>query len=206
MAASTLTYNLEDSLAAVAALIEANEATQFTDFIDECFKVTFTDDCNYIVIQDNTDYEEVETENLTYTITITKKNRAAFDTIILAGYNFVPGSKLMYTVSGDGEYCVTINASYVVDTDTYTSESEICKDLDCCSDGICTLKDNIKCKMASVVCKIKDYLRMGKKVFNLQTMLFKLTLMLGLLDECGNGCEDYERVLSEFNGMKTINC
>lgn len=210
MTAGTLTYNLEDSLDAVAALIEANEAEQFTDFIDECFSVKFTDDCENIIIADNTDYEEVDTDNLTYTITITIKRAYAMDTVIIGNAPFVPGSKVMYGkadgFAGDGEYCVTINGTYIADDVTYTNESEICKTLNCCGDEICSLKNNIKCKMGAVGCKIKDNLRMGKKVFALQNMLFKLTLMLNLLDECGNGCEDYESVLCEFNGMKNINC
>lgn len=212
MPAGTLTYDLQASLTAVAALIADNEAQQFADFITQCIDVSFTDDCAEIVVKDLTDYTDVDTDNLTMTITVVKKNCYERDIVVVATTPFTPGSTVRYD-STDGivegsEYCVTINSSYVVvDDATYTNESEYCRTLDCCKDKVYTLKDNIKCKLAQVGCRIKDNLRMGKKVTAWHTQLYKLTLMLNLLENCcGGGCEDYEAVLCEFNGMKNVNC
>src|SRR3990172_4176936 len=210
MAAGVLTYNLEDSLTAVALLVSTNESEQFADFMTLCFDVKFTDDCEELIVKDITDYTDVITANLTMTATVTKKQCNSLDIVVVAATPFTPGSSVMFGeadgISGDGEYCVTINSSYVVSLVTYTNETEICKTLNCCASKITTLINSIKCKMAQVGCRIKMNLNMGKKVTNFQTQLYQLVLMLNLLENCCVGCEDYESILCAFNGLKNVNC
>lgn len=210
MPTGTLTYSLASALNEINRIIEENEVSVFSDFITQCIDVSFTDDCANMVVKDLTDYTDVNTDNLTMTITVVKKNCYERDITVVANTTFTAGSTVMFT-SADGiadgsEYCVTINSSYSVGGDTYTNENEICRTLDCCKEKVCSLRAKIKCKMAQVGCRMKDNMRMGKKVSNWQTVLYKLTLMLNLLDSCGANCDDYESVLYEYNGLKNVNC
>ena len=198
------------SIASITATILGNAPIAFDSFINPCFKLKPTQDCDAMILHDFTDYQELTTIDLN-DVVITFSYGMSTDcgcAYICSGLPFTPESQ--YTLENLGEdacYGASIELQYTDNTDpmnpiVYNKTIMVSYEKDCCGESFkelaCTILNKMNC-IANTICSFK---KIGRKIFDLKESYLKLSNLYWLYCNSKEPCNDRDQVYCLFNKIK----
>ncbi|MHA2401857.1 MAG: hypothetical protein ACXADH_02615 [Candidatus Kariarchaeaceae archaeon] len=187
------------------------DTTLYT-FIRPRFKFAASEDCDALYLTDATIYDElaaVDPNDVEISVELFFQNKFIQETICQNARVMVVNGKLTFVVDeGDGEYCARITMTYnqpdlpnppIVWTETF----DHCLTIVCCNDKVVSLKDEIKCRIASISCRIEKYACIGRKTKNLYNDMHRLQNILWCLCNFSISCNLYELYACDVNRIKS---
>jgi len=176
------------------ATIEAAVPNNLLSYIKPRFIFKGSEDCSTFYLDDVTDYQEVRpvtVENVTLNVTYSYKT-ACGEIIDCSSNSMTVNGRLIFgNTYGDGEYCVSIQITYVVESVTYTDTVKYCLVQDCCQNKVIDLRKEISDCMASLSCKINEYKCIGRNYFKLTSKYLQMSNLLWVMDNTNSSCDDY---------------
>lgn len=207
------TPNLAAELVAIDGIltnIANNAPTTFDTIINDCFKLKPTQDCNALILEDFTDYQELEAidlDNLTISAYIELCDEC-YDTQPCPAIFIQPNVKTTFDdLHYDGVYCVNIQMTYLRDEGgpdlvEYTKNFKVSYRKDCCEKEYKNIARDIWGKMADIACCINSLRKIGRNTKDLNKSYLKLSNLLYLYYNSFDACYEKDQVLCMYNKIK----
>ena len=185
----------EALIASNIATIEGNAPNNLLTFIKPRFIFKGSEDCSTFYLDDVTDYQEirsVNTSNVTLNVSYIYRTKCG-DVIPCSSQPMSVNGRLTFeNTYGDGEYCVSVEMTYTIETREFTDTFEYCLTQNCCQNKVIDLRKEIASCMASLSCKIDSYKCIGRNYVKLTSRYLKMSNLLWVIDNRNSDCDDYQ--------------
>lgn len=208
------TPNLAVELAVIDGIkstIASNAPTTFDTIINSCWKLKPTQDCGAFILEDFTDYQELEAVDLNE-LTISTylefcghcENTSPCPAIFIQ-----PNVKTSFAddwVDKDGIYCAVIQITYNRDElgtlVPYTKTIRQSYRKDCCEKEYKNISRDVWGKMSDIACNIRSLAKVGRNTKVLKKSYLKLSNLLYLYYNSADACFEKDQVLCMYNKIK----
>ena len=199
-----------DTISTTIDSIEDNKPLNFNTFIDPCFAIKPTQDCNTIRLVDSTKYQglsNINLDNITSNYSVTYGKSGCSESIVCSGA-MLPNE--MVTIEGvdkDGFYNAKIQITYTINPKTldevvYISFIEDSYFKDCCTELFSDLSSIMKSKMATIGCTILKYSKIGRNIIKLKDSYLRISNLKWVYDNSFESCNEYKSVFCLYNKIK----
>ena len=207
------TPNLATELAEIVSIranIALNAPTTFDTLINPCFQLKPTQDCEALILEDFTDYQElvpIDLDNLTINVSLIRKTDCCPEGITCNALTIQPNVKTSFEdLEMDGVYCAIVSLSYVRDElgtlVTYEKEIRPSYKKDCCEKEYKNISRDVWGKMSDIACCIANLAKIGRNTKELKKSYRKLSNLLYLYYNSVDACYEKDKVLCAYNKIK----
>jgi len=209
------TPNLATDIAQIASFIAtilAGAPVTLKSFINPCWTLKPTQDCDALILQDFTDYQELTPIDLNdVVLSSTFGPFSKCDCAIIVddcSTQFVlPNSITSYDqLNQDGLFCAEILIQYTDNVPivpvVYTETVKVSFEIDCCEKKYRELSYNIWGKMSDIACTITKLSKVGRNIKKLKKSYLELSNLLWLYYNSIDSCNERDKVFCIFNKIK----
>lgn len=189
-------------------IIEGNAPITLETYINNCFTLKPSQDCDTLILEDHTDYKEIlsDIDLDDVEITVNFGSLSDCDCSIVNEcpvQTILPNSITSFSdLESDGIYCAEITITYTLLDITYSRTIKSSFNKDCCDLSYKELSLNVWGRMSDIACTITKLSKIGRNITSLKKSYLKLSNLLWLYYNSVDSCNERDKVFCLFNKIK----